>query len=108
MKLSNFSKLVGASVIAASVAILPLYLPASAQTNTDTTTTPNTTTGTTTEDKTGTTIDTTPFQESENDRNPNFGWLGLLGLIGLANLFRKPKTTVYSDPDVTTRTTNRY
>lgn len=105
MKVSNFSKVVGVSIIAASVAIMPLSLPASAQTDTQpTTTTPNTTI----EDKTSPTVDTTPFQESENDRNPNFGWLGLLGLIGLANLFRKPKTTVYSEPDVTTRTTNRY
>lgn len=105
MKVSNFSKVVGASVIAASLAIFPLSLPGSAQTDTQpTTTTPNTTI----EDNTSPTVDTTPFQESENDQNPNFGWLGLLGLIGLANLFRKPKTTAYSEPDVTTRTTNRY
>lgn len=109
MKLANFSKVVGASLISASVAILPLSLPASAQTETQpTTTTPNTTTpNTTTEDKTSPTFDTTPFQETKDDNN-NWGWLGLLGLIGLANLFRKPKTTVYSEPDVTTRSTNRY
>ena len=105
MKVSNFSKVAGASIIAASIAIMPLSIPTSAQTDTQpTTTTPNTTI----EDKTSPTIDTTPFQESNNDRNPNYGWLGLLGLIGLANLFRKPKPTVYSEPDVTTRPTNRY
>lgn len=105
MKVSNFSKVAGASIIAASIAIMPLSLPASAQTDTQpTTTTPNTTT----EDQTSPTIDTTPFQESNNDRSPNFGWLGLLGLIGLANLFRKPKQTAYSEADVTTRSTNRY
>lgn len=95
---NHASKILTASVIAASIAILPLSLPASA-TNTQ----PNTTT----EDNTGLTVDTTPFQET-NDSNNNWGWLGLLGLIGLANLFRKPKQpTVYTDPDATTRS-SRY
>jgi hypothetical protein len=85
MKDFNLSKIVGASVLAASIAILPLSLPVSAQTNTQ----PNTTT----EDKTSPTFDTTPFQETRNDNN-NWGWLGLIGLIGLANLFRKPKEHV--------------
>jgi hypothetical protein len=35
------------------------------------------------------TVDTTPFQESEDDAN-NWGWLGAFGLLGLLNLFRKP------------------
>jgi hypothetical protein len=43
MKISNLSKFVGAGVLAASVAVLPFHLPASAQNNTgtgsDTTTT---------------------------------------------------------------------
>ncbi len=96
MKNFNLSKIVGASVLAASIAILPLSLPASAQTNT------------TTEDKTSPTIDTTPFQETRDDNN-NWGWLGLLGLIGLANLFRKPKEPVrYSDPNATTGSNPRY
>lgn len=84
IKPNGLSKFVGASILAASLAILPLYLPASAQTGTQ----PNTTT----EDNTQPTIDTTPFQETRDDHN-NWGWLGLLGLIGLANLFRKPKET---------------
>ncbi len=100
MKDLNLSKIAGASLLAASIAILPLSLPASAQTNTQ----PNTTT----EDKTSPTFDTTPFQETKNDNN-NWGWLGLLGLIGLANLFRKPKEPVrYSDPNATTGSTPRY
>ncbi len=100
MKISDLSKIFGASVLAASIAILPLSLPASAQTNTQ----PNTTT----EDNTGLTVDTTPFQETKNDNN-NWGWLGLLGLIGLANLFRKPKEPVrYTEPDTTPGSTPRY
>ncbi len=99
MKVTHVSKVLSASVIAASLAILPLSLPASAQTDTQ----PNTTT----EDTTRPTIDTTPFQET-SDGNNNWGWLGLLGLIGLANLFRKPKQTVqYTETDATTRS-SRY
>lgn len=85
MKRSNLSKFVGAGVLTLSIAILPLSLPASAQTGTQ----PNTTT----EDTTSPTIDTTPFQETKDDNN-NWGWLGLIGLIGLANLFRKPQEPV--------------
>lgn len=97
---SAFSKIVGASVLAASVTLLPLALPVSAQTDTQP--------STTTEDKTSPTFDTTPFQETKNDNN-NWGWLGLLGLIGLANLFRKPKEPVrYTEPDTTPGSTPRY
>lgn len=98
MKVTSVSKVLSASIIAASIAILPLSLPASAQTDTQ----PNTTTPTT-ENTTGPTVDTTPFQETSGGNN-NWGWLGLLGLIGLANLFRKPKQTVtYTETDATTR-----
>lgn len=100
MKISDLSKIFGASVLAATIAIIPLSLPASAQTDTQP--------STTTEDKTSPTFDTTPFQETKNDNN-NFGWLGLLGLIGLANLFRKSKTVAYSDSGtVNSTTTPRY
>ena len=100
MKISDLSKIFGASVLAASIAILPLSLPASAQTDTQS--------SPTTEDRTSPTIDTTPFQETRNDNN-NWGWLGLLGLIGLANLFRKPKEPVrYTEPDTTPGSTPRY
>ncbi len=79
MKRFNLSKVVGASVLSLSLAILPLSLPASAQTSTE---------------SNQPTIDTTPFQETRDDNN-NWGWLGLIGLIGLANLFRKPKETTH-------------
>ena len=87
----TISKFFGASALALSLTLLPSALPAGAQTSTS---------------QDGPTMDTTPFQESDNDFN-NLGWLGLLGLIGLANLFRKPKPTTtetYSDPQYTNRT----
>lgn len=100
---SKLTKIAGASVIAASLALMPLSLPASAQTDT---TAPTTTQ--TSPESNAPVFDTTPFQETKNDNN-NWGWLGLLGLIGLANLFRKPKTVAYSDPGtVNSTTTPRY
>jgi hypothetical protein len=88
MKVAEASKkILGASVLALSLSVLPIALPAAAQTDTN-----------------RPTLDTTPFQETRDDNN-NWGWLGLIGLIGLANLFRKPRSrTVYQDPNVTTRT----
>ncbi|HEY9299697.1 MAG TPA: WGxxGxxG family protein, partial [Phormidium sp.] len=63
---------------------------------TGTTTAPDATTGTTTTpDATTTTpsdtTGTTPYSgvRSETRDSNSWGWLGLLGLIGLANLFRK-------------------
>ena len=79
MKRSNLPKFVGAGVLALSLAIMPLSLPASAQSSSPESTAP--------------TLDTTPFQETKDDNN-NWGWLGLLGLIGLANLLRKPQAPV--------------
>ncbi len=88
MKSSNLSKIAGASVLALSLTILPSTLPASAQTNPNRN--PNV-------DRSGPTVDTTPFQETKDDNN-NWGWLGLIGLIGLANLFRKePERVVNRD-----------
>lgn len=93
MKRSNLSNLVGASAIGLSLAILPLSLPVSAQTNTapGTTTAPDTTT-------------TEPVQGTNNaeqgDRDFDWGWLGLIGLAGLAGLSRKhEEPTRYRDPD---------
>lgn len=93
MKRSDLSKVVGAGVLSLSLAMLPLSLPAFAQTNPE---------------SNAPVLDTTPFQETKDDNN-NWGWLGLLGLIGLANLFRKPKeTTVYRDPNAPTGSEPRY
>jgi hypothetical protein len=86
MKISNLSKLVGVSVFAASVAVLPFNLPASAQTNSDR----NTTTDTTTAPRQGT-YDT----NTNRDDGFDWGWLGLLGLAGLAGLGGRKR----SEPD---------
>jgi hypothetical protein len=106
MKHANLSKAVGAGVLSLSLAVLPLSLPASAQTDTQsspTTTQPSPTT----EDTTKPTFDTTPLQETKDAHN-NWGWLGLIGLIGLANLFRKPKTSGgYSEPNAESRGNSR-
>lgn len=88
MKLAHSAKtILGAGVLAMSLATLPMTVPAIAQT-----------------DSNAPTLDTTPLQETRDDNN-NWGWLGLLGLIGLANLFRQPKTqhTVYREPEPTVR-----
>lgn len=95
MKFSNLSKLVGASVLAASVAVVPFNQPASAQTNS-------------TRDNTTTT--TSPRQGVDNtsrDNDFDWGWLGLLGLAGLAGLAgRKRPDEVRYRTDDEVRTTN--
>ena len=101
MKISNASKLVGASVLAASVALVPFNLPASAQSNTGT---DNTTTTTT--DGTNQGVSNADYN---NDNDFDWGWLGLLGLAGLAGLAgRKRHDEVrYRDPDEVGSTTYR-
>jgi LPXTG-motif cell wall-anchored protein len=95
MKISNLSKFVGAGVLAASVAVVPFNLPASAQSNTA----PDTTT-------------TAPRQEVDNtnynnDNDFDWGWLGLLGLGGLAGLLgRKRHEDVHYREANDVRTTN--
>lgn len=78
-----FSKVIGASIVALSLAMAPLTLPTLAQNQNSA-------------ESNNPTFDTTPLQETENDFN-NFGWLGLIGLIGLANLFRKRRPHRHSD-----------
>lgn len=91
MKRSDLSKLVGASAIGLGVAILPLSMPVSAQTDTapGTTIAPDATT------------QTQPIQEvNTGDRDFDWGWLGLIGLAGLAGLSGKREEPVrYRDPD---------
>ncbi len=89
----HFNKVIGASVLAASLSVLPLSMSAQAQTNTGGGTgTSNTTT------TTGTTNDGTYTR----DKGFDWGWLGLLGLAGLAGLAGKKRTeepTRYRDPN---------
>lgn len=95
MKISNLTKFVGAGVLAASVAVVPFNLPASAQSST-------------TGDSTTTT--TAPRQGVDNTNRDNdfdWGWLGLLGLAGLAGLAgRKRPDEVRYRTDDEVRTTN--
>ena len=102
MQISKLSKLVGAGILAASVAVIPFNLPASAQSNTGA----GTTTGT------GTTSGTTTSQGVDNTNRDNdfdWGWLGLLGLGGLAGLAgRKREEPVrYRDSNEVGSTTYR-
>lgn len=106
MKLSNLSKLVGASVIATSLAVVPLTLPVQAQD-----TVPDTTT-----QQNGEVIEEpNPLpNHTERDDSNDLGWLGLLGLTGLAGLAgRKRHETVHThysndDPNVRVGSTSNY
>ncbi|HLO52455.1 MAG TPA: WGxxGxxG family protein [Kamptonema sp.] len=93
MKRSDLSKVIGASVMAAGLVILPATLPASAQSSTSPTTTDSTDTTT-----------TTPRADVYNtDRDVDWGWLGLLGLTGLLGLIpRKREETVHYNSTSTT------
>ena len=92
MKCSNLSKVVGATILTLSLAILPTTVPASAQTDP---TTP------------GTTGDNTQIQGTDNaetgDDGFDWGWLGLIGLGGLAGLAKRGEATRYRDPDPANR-----
>ena len=118
MKSANLSKVVGASILGLSLAVLPAYLPASAQT-----TTGGNTTGATNGTATGTTNDTgtgvgagtgtsgyTATNNGGGDHGGYWGLLGLLGLFGLIGRGNKGQATAYRDPDeVSGRTgTTRY
>ncbi len=83
----NFTKAVGAGVLTLSMAMMPLTLPASAQT-------------TTTDPGNSTTSNTTTT--SNDNGGFDWGWLGLLGLLGLGGLTGKKRnneTTAYRDPN---------
>jgi MYXO-CTERM domain-containing protein len=98
----QITKLLGASLIAASLTIVPLNLPAKAQSTTDTTT----------RQQNSNVEATGPITANTNRDHNNWGWLGLLGLAGLAGLARKkrPVTTQYvsNDPDVRVRSGNDF
>ncbi|BAU66479.1 hypothetical protein STA3757_38840 [Stanieria sp. NIES-3757] len=89
MKNNKFSKLLAASAIATSLAVVPMV---SVQAQTP---------GTPNQTQDG-------YVQEDNDFD--WGWLGLLGLIGLAGLAGKNKrhdNTVYTDPSRTTTTDYR-
>lgn len=106
MKSSNLSKVVGASVLSLSMALLPLTMPAHAQSG-------GSTGGSGTSGSTNST-DTTNTRSGAADYNRNnndfdWGWLGLLGLIGLAGLTgrKHQEPARYRDPEEATRPGSR-
>ncbi|HBL12350.1 MAG TPA: hypothetical protein DD379_13260 [Cyanobacteria bacterium UBA11162] len=100
MKLSNLSNLVGVSVLAASLAVVPLTFPVQAQTT----------------QQNGEEIEEpNPLpNHTERDNSNDLGWFGLLGLAGLAGLAgRKRHETVHThysndDPNVRVGSTSNY
>ncbi|MEW6494075.1 MAG: WGxxGxxG family protein [Cyanobacteriota bacterium] len=97
MKQSNLSKLFSASVIAASLSIVPLTFSAQAQ---------DTAPGTYVEPN-GEVETVAVYEENDFD----WGWLGLLGLIGLAGLMpKKRREPVHhiNEPDVVVRPGSDY
>jgi len=104
MKASKLSKLVGVGVIAASLAVVPLSIPAPAQDNA-----PGTSTQQNQDDAAA---PDGPIADGTDRDNNDWGWLGLLGLTGLAGLARKNrKETVHhvdSNPDVVVRPGSDY
>ncbi len=86
MNISSVSKLISAGALAASLAVVPLAVPAQAQTQ-------DTAPDTTSSQRTGD-VDST----NTND-DFNWGWLGLLGLAGFGGLARKNhRETVHTHP----------
>jgi hypothetical protein len=103
MKRSDLSKVIGAGIIAAGLALAPAHLPASAQT--DTTGGTNSTTTTTTPGS--------DLASADADRGFDWGWLGLLGLSGLLGLIPRKReenvryTTTTGDREPAVRTDYR-
>lgn len=98
----HFTKIIGASALAASLAVLPLNVSAQGQTTDGTGTTTTTTTPT-----------TGVYNDAANSNREGFdwGWLGLLGLLGLAGLAGKNRAeepTRYRDPNTVGNTTPTY
>jgi hypothetical protein len=105
MKPFTLSKVAGVGLVALSLAVFPVTLPASAQTNNNN---PANEAVQETREDNAPNLDTTPFQETRGQKD-NWGWLGLIGLAGLLNLLRKPeRPTAYREPDVATRSGDRY
>lgn len=102
MRNSKLSKLIGAGVLATGLAVLPLTIPASAQTSS-----PSDTTTTSPSDTTA--APSQSVDPDRGDRDFDWGWLGLLGLAGLAGLAgnKRREPVAYREPDTTRSTTYR-
>ncbi len=103
MKLSNLSKIAGASILALTLATLPAHAQSTGG-GTGGGTAGNTN-GTMTDHTQGAGTDATT---TRNDRGFDWGWLGLIGLAGLAGLAGKKREepTVYRDPNAVGTTTS--
>jgi LPXTG-motif cell wall-anchored protein len=104
MKPSNLSKLVGAGLIATSLAVVPLTLSAQAQ---------NTAPDTTTQQNADVDARGPISDHTERDNSNDLGWFGLIGLAGLAGLLGKKRQEVHTqqvsrDPDVQVRSGSDY
>jgi MYXO-CTERM domain-containing protein len=106
MKKSNLPKFVGSAVLTLSMAIMPLTLPASAQTDTTSPGTGGAMQSPGTGDAMGNDRSADVAGE-QGDRDFDWGWLGLLGLAGLAGLAKRNEPVRYQDPNVAGTTTYR-
>jgi len=98
MKSSKLSKVIGATALGLSLAILPAHLSASAQTSGGTTSGSSGATGTTTGAPAASDTSLNGGRR-DNGNGSYWGLLGLLGLIGLAGRGRDNSATTYRDPN---------
>jgi hypothetical protein len=86
MKSSHILPAIGSGILAVGLAVSPLIKPASAQTS----------------DYPNRTSTLNNPRQGVDDRDFNWGWLGLIGLAGLAGLARdnRADTTNYRDPKI--------
>jgi hypothetical protein len=102
MKSSKAATFLSAGVIATSLWLVPLNIPAQAQSNTGTTSTQ--------QDRNVNQAGPISYN-TERDHN-NWGWLGLLGLTGLAGLAKKSRpATVHSvsnEPNIGVRSSKDF
>lgn len=101
MKVSSLSKFVGAGVIAVSLAVAPMTLPAHAQTSAP---------GANTQQN-GTAPTSGPIAKNTERQRNHWGWLGLLGLTGLLGFLKNTREEVRhvsNDPNVEVRSNTEY
>jgi uncharacterized membrane protein len=101
MKRSNLSKVFAASILASSLAVLPITLPASAQTGSGTGSSSGA--GSYNSAPSGTANNDAGYSNGgdHHDHGGYWGLFGLVGLLGLAGMGRKraATTTAYRNPD---------
>lgn len=106
MKRSNLTKFVGAGVLTLGMTIMPLTLPAFAQTDTTSPGAGDAMQSPGAGDAMGN-DGSAEVAGEQGDRDFDWGWLGLLGLGGLAGLAKRNEPVRYQDPNVAGTTTYR-